>query len=407
MSFVTLIPPFLSQLTSVPSLWTAKFTISEFLKRLFSQCWKPSAQRCLYLVRWFLGLTLVAVVISTLTECTPFNHYWQVVPDPGPQCRQGYVQMLTLGTSDMITDLVLVAFPIPILLQSNLPTKRLVILPIYCEGFPTNNFYSKVSLILLFGLSLVLVATTLYRIIITFDRHGNQQFRSLLASVEILAAAAVSNAIVLGSFVRDRGVKKQRFKYGSTSGSSTLDRPSLARTRANTYIKNDSEVDLFKGLGMRLGPEFDREKSSIARPAPVVMPLDLAPSSDDITPAPPSWTFPGREPPERDEIDFEILKLEKQRPPSPPSPPDILTPRRMSFFDVGGLLEDNPSRASSASTSTPLTSAFSSRIPRQVSFTREQTPLGSRKGSNALLRDLGGLLEETKPSEPSSDHPKP
>ena len=239
--------------------------------------------------------------------------------------------------------------------------------------------------------------------VITFHRHGNQQFRSLLASVEILAAAAVSNAIVLGSFVRDRGVKKKRFKYGSTSGSSTLDRPGLARTRANTLAHdNGSEVDLFTGLGMRLGPEFDREKSSVVRPAPAVLPPNLATSPDAITPAPPCWTASDREPSESDELDLEDPKIGNE---SRPDSPHVLTPRQMSFFDVGGLLEDNPSRASSASTSTPLTASFSSRMLRQNSFTRERGLMHSRQGSNAFLRDLGGLLEETVLTEAKSTSP--
>ncbi|KAL9099264.1 MAG: hypothetical protein Q9187_009522, partial [Circinaria calcarea] len=226
-------------------LWTAKYTVAEFLRRLYGQVWKKSYQQGLYILRGFLAITFIAVCIGTFTECSPFHHYWQVVPDPGPHCRQAYTQLLTLGAADIVTDLVLVCFPIPILLRSNLPIKR------------------KVSLAALFSLSLILIGTTLYRITGTIERHGNQQFRSLLASLEILAAAACSNAIVLGSFIRDRGVKKQRFKHGSTSNSSTLDRPSIARIRPlRAALSYGSDIDLFQNLGMRLGPEFAADRSS-------------------------------------------------------------------------------------------------------------------------------------------------
>lgn len=106
------------------SLWIAKFTISEFLKRLTNQVWKRSYERGLQFIRWFLVVTFIAVVIATLAECQPFNHYWQVVPDPGAKCRQGKSQLVTMGTSDVITDLLIVGFPIPIILKSTMAPKR-------------------------------------------------------------------------------------------------------------------------------------------------------------------------------------------------------------------------------------------------------------------------------------------
>lgn len=75
-------------------------------------------------IRWFLVLTFAAVVIATLAECQPFAGYWQLIPDPGPRCRQGYAQLITMGSSDVITDLLLVCFPIPIVMKSAMPLKR-------------------------------------------------------------------------------------------------------------------------------------------------------------------------------------------------------------------------------------------------------------------------------------------
>ena len=69
-------------------------------------------------------MTFVAVVIATLAECRPFAGYWQLIPDPGPRCRQGYAQLITMGSSDVITDFLLVCFPIPIVMKSTMPLKR-------------------------------------------------------------------------------------------------------------------------------------------------------------------------------------------------------------------------------------------------------------------------------------------
>ena len=358
--------------------------------------WKKSYQRGLYVLRGFLAITFIAVCIGTLTECSPFHHYWQVEPDPGPHCRQAYTQLLTLGAADIVTDLVLVCFPLPILLRSSLPIKR------------------KVSLAALFSLSLILIATTLYRVTGTIERHGNQQFRSLLASLEILAAAACSNAIVLGSFIRDRGVKKQRFKHGSTSGnSSTLDRPSMAKIRPlRAALSYGSDIDLFENLGMRLGPEFAADRSSFARPAPAV--LSLPSPSREVPPGASSMTFPGRDPSEMDEMDFKHHGMGDS---NSPSSNDARSPHGMSFFDVGGLLvSDPPRRASSASVSTPTTgippqskaatslsmATFLSEPPSGSSNLRQRSPRGSRRGSQVLLQDLGGLLDLSRLTETMS-----
>ena len=300
--------------------------------------------------------------------------------------------------------------------------------------------HSKFSLSCLFSLSLILVVTTLYRVTGTIDRRGNQQFRSLLASVEILAAAFVANAIVLGSFVRDRGVKKARFKYGSASGTSSLDRPSLAKTRPRAAMSWGSDIDLVSDLGLRLPPEFSARKSSVARPAPAVLPLGSS-TTDLITPAAPSWTFPGRDSAETDESSFKFREAEAD---SPVSPNTMLTPRRMSFFDVGGLLGHDAPRSKSSVPfdvggllhdynikakarsksivpahldelgevvplcelrSAPAASTNLARPPFPGSAIRLRSPMGSRRGSHALLNDIGGLTLYPPPRETSERSP--
>ena len=110
------------------SIWICKLAISEFLKRLnFGQSWKKSYQIGLETLRWFLGATFIAVVISIFAECRPANHLWQVLPDPGPQCRQAYANLLTVSILDALTDLALVLFPITIVLQSKMPNLRYVL----------------------------------------------------------------------------------------------------------------------------------------------------------------------------------------------------------------------------------------------------------------------------------------
>jgi hypothetical protein len=73
-----------------------------------------------------LAATFVAIVVADLSECQPFSHYWQVIPDPGPRCRQGYAQLLTMGVTNIVTDSALAIFPILTVINSRLPFKGYV-----------------------------------------------------------------------------------------------------------------------------------------------------------------------------------------------------------------------------------------------------------------------------------------
>lgn len=317
-------------------IWVSKLTVSEFLKRLARASWKKSYQRGLHFIRIFLLVTFLAVVIATLTECQPFDHYWQVVPDPGPRCRQGFAQLITMGVADIITDILLVCWPIPIIVRSRMPLKR------------------KLSLVILFSLSLCLIGITATRVPEVIAHGGRQQYRTVWASCEILASAAVANAVVLGSFVRDRGIKRNRYRRGSTLDS--IDRVS---TRRPTLLPTDSDEDLFRAMGCRVPTELMSPKSPIMRPAPVAMASeDYFMSGASPTPNPLTQVRSGqrRSTPTLNLATISDKDAEQQSPhdsadalpksetetPAPSTThPD--TSRIVSFWDVGGLLEDGPS----------------------------------------------------------------
>ena len=234
-------------------IWTTKLTVCEFLKRLSGMVWKRSMGLFLNFIYLFLACTLVVVVIATLAECHPFDHYWQMVPyDPGPKCRSGYANLIAMGACDVITDLLLVAFPVPIILTANMLWKQ------------------KIALSLLLTLSLVMVGITLYRVPAVIARDSSQGYRSLLASMEILAATATSNAVVIGSFIRDRGLKRPKFRrdVGTASVSESLDRTCYTRTNL-AYHQWGSDCDLAADLGIRLPSELHQSFEQGPRPAPV------------------------------------------------------------------------------------------------------------------------------------------
>lgn len=340
-------------------LWILKYTILEFLKRLTGVTWENSYEKALVFIRWTLVATFVAIVISNFAECQPFAHYWQVLPDPGGQCRQSFAQLITMVTCNVFTDLLLVIFPIPIIIRSHMTLKR------------------KVQLVLLFSLSLSVVGVSLYRAPHVIHAQGRQQYRSLMASVELLFATASANSLVLGSFVRDRGVKKAKFRRNSAAES--FDRSSNPR-RPTLHRHWGSDEDLVRDIGMGVDPQLrDPPKSS---------------GPESYTPAPTAaqlgderWHFPQRQPSSAERSDDSLLPHDQFA-----KADSLITPRRLSFFDVGGLLEGSIGASSSSYRRESTNSTIDPHTPNTMPNSLPATSSGMRRGSTALLQDLGGLL---------------
>ena len=342
----------LSRIFYAMFIWIAKFTVSEALKRLTSTMWRKSYDTGLKFIRIFLLVTFLATVVADLGECHPFHHYWQVVPDPGPRCRQGFAQLLTMGIADILTDVLLIAFPVPIILRSAMPIKR------------------KLSLVVLFGLSFILIVITAYRMPAVIRHQGRQQYRTVWASSEMLAAAAVSNALVLGSFIRDRGLKKPKYKFGSFTDS--IERTSTRRPTV-TNTQRDSDEYLFRGHGFRFEDDI-HERRPVPRPAPIALPASRPGAGVDQ-----HWKFP------QSDVDFDDSgddgDIKSRHDDDVPSPGEVfISPARrsMTFFDVGGLLENGPGNTVTSPTATINAQDFANQT--------------TRRGSRALLSDLGGLL---------------
>ncbi|KAH6996173.1 hypothetical protein BKA56DRAFT_666423 [Ilyonectria sp. MPI-CAGE-AT-0026] len=354
-----------SRIFYAATLWILKATILEFLRRLTRATWERSWQTTLRVIRVILIATFVAVVISDLAECQPFSHYWQVLPDPGGQCRQGYAQLITMAVCNVFTDLLLVIFPVPIIVTSRMTVRR------------------KVQLVLLFSLSLSVVGVTLYRVPNIIREDGRQQYRSLLASVELLFATASANSLVLGSFVRDRGLKKQKFRRSSIAESFD---PSLHPRRPTLHRHWGSDEDLVRDIGMTVDPELRDQPDTPEdgtpiqfMPAPIIRRLD-----QDLE----RWQFPQRQRSNAERSDDSLL---------PHDPLSLTrseaTPRRVSFFDVGGLLD--PPRESSGSFRPGSYTSSNGEAGPGHSPPAPSVAAGAggfRRGSTALLQDIGGFL---------------
>ncbi|KAK8173070.1 hypothetical protein BKA80DRAFT_183062, partial [Phyllosticta citrichinensis] len=326
-------------------IWTAKLGVCEFLARMVKSLWRREYDLIIKFVRLFLLATFVAVVIAALAECHPFSHYWQVIPDPGPQCRLGYAHLITMGVCDVMTDILLIAFPIPMVVRSTLPMKK------------------KFRLVLVFSLSSILIAITATRIPEVIEHRGRQQYRTVFASGEILGAAAVSNAMVLGSFLRDRGVKKQKYKWNSSTD--TTDRASSRRPTLTT-IQWGSDEDLIRdGVAWRLAPDMESQ-TKFPRPAPVALPADTSYTDPKLSFIGGDWRFPDAASSSKrtsDDVDVAVaphLSVDAMHAKQQTNKPSV------SFFDIGGLLDVVATPPSTAASILTRTHDFAA-LPRRAS----------------------------------------
>lgn len=212
------------------------------------------------------------------------------------------------------------------------------------------------------------------------DRNYEQQFRSLLASLEILAAAAVSNALVLGSFVRDRGTKKQRWRHESTGAISSQEHRMPTPRRVITHRDWGSDADLVNDLGISCAPELSGKGPAVPRPAPVALPSGT--HAKRVTPMPREGA------PSRDGPSFEVRM--EQPAAMPPS-----SPRGASFFDVGGLLgaDEAPTKPRQHSIAV---------MPPYRNFSRPGSPLHA--ASVAVLSEAGDPQSHIDENETFGHH---
>jgi len=279
-----------------------------------------------------------------------------------------------MGTADIITDILIIVFPLPMVIKSRL------------------QLSTKIRLVMLFSLSASLIAITAYRVPSVISHNSAQQYRTVWASGEILGAAAVSNAIVLGSFLRDRGLKKGKYRPDrnpSTSESASNAPSSRRATVMQQRLGDDDQI--FDDMCYRT--EHQDEGRAVPRAPPLAdghatQPTDMSSLRD------PQW-----------QTSHSVTRnSEESEEPDPRKPlPPKLSPsreRRVSFFDVGGLLgpEDSHERRPSNERRPSRNVDHPPELGRSRGSDHLQPPAPPRgilRRSTPELLDVGGLLGGT------------
>ncbi|KAH7305180.1 hypothetical protein B0I35DRAFT_113795 [Stachybotrys elegans] len=193
------------------SLWCLKISLLTFYARFVDPLvWGHHVVRGAWCL---LIASFITVLIVTLTECQPLSLAWQLAPAgermslikhflicnhrrniprestniclTGPSCARGVSNLLTMGTFNIVTDLMLIIMPLPILRLIRLDRK------------------AKIQLTILFSIGLVVVIITTLRIPLILTAAVSQRSRSMWASIEILCACLVTNTSFFYALLKD------------------------------------------------------------------------------------------------------------------------------------------------------------------------------------------------------------
>ncbi|ETS79867.1 hypothetical protein PFICI_07396 [Pestalotiopsis fici W106-1] len=114
-------------------LWCLKGAMLCFYQRMTMGLWQS---RLVNWLMWACGISYCAVVLTVCFSCYPTYLNWQVVPDPGPKCTFRKQNFISIAVLNVITDMAILAVPLPILWQLRVSIKKkLLVGMLICTGF--------------------------------------------------------------------------------------------------------------------------------------------------------------------------------------------------------------------------------------------------------------------------------
>ncbi|CAG5169333.1 uncharacterized protein ALTATR162_LOCUS7028 [Alternaria atra] len=106
--------------TAACLLWSLKLCVAFFYLRLTSGLQKYTTR--IYIALGLIITTFIVIIFTIYLSCRPFNHYWQISPDPGNACQAAVSKPIIWMTFvfNVSTDVYLLLIPIPMLWKSSL-----------------------------------------------------------------------------------------------------------------------------------------------------------------------------------------------------------------------------------------------------------------------------------------------
>ncbi|KAK9771944.1 hypothetical protein SCAR479_11425 [Seiridium cardinale] len=134
-----------------------------------------------------VGVTIVTSVLVIMLSCLPFEKYWQIYPDPGNACEAAVSKPIiwTTFSSNVVTDLYLIAIPLPLLWESKLRLPNKIV----------------ASIVLGAGI-FVLVCATLKTIFVFEDSANGASLAGEWGTREAFVAVVTTNLPLIFSLIK-------------------------------------------------------------------------------------------------------------------------------------------------------------------------------------------------------------
>lgn len=171
-----------------------------------------------------MGLTYIAVVLTTFLECRPIHLYWTVESEPDT-CTRAYGQLYSQCLSIAVIDILLLVISAPILRSQ-------------IRQFPRNL---QLGLLYTLGFfSLIVIGFRLHYI----QRDGSaQKARSFWASIQVVTSTFVANAPSIYGALKNVKRRKESFAELELS---------RARTREESYAEQGGFARVMPAAMLRL-----------------------------------------------------------------------------------------------------------------------------------------------------------
>ncbi|KAL4808804.1 hypothetical protein BDV18DRAFT_133202 [Aspergillus unguis] len=200
------------------TLWLIKGSLAVFYSRLTTGLSHlPARVRFAYIL---LGVSYLGVALTLILSCQPMRKFWQINPDPGNVCQpaRSLVYVLVVMIPNVLTDLYLLAIPLPLLWTVRIGMRR------------------KVTLMGLFSGAIFVGVAAIVRAVIVITSGSNGAVEgSKWACRESFVSIVVSNLPIIQPLIRRGASKLGLSALFSSSGGPSSYGPSRRRGREGEY----------------------------------------------------------------------------------------------------------------------------------------------------------------------------
>ncbi|KAF8865719.1 hypothetical protein BDZ45DRAFT_372901 [Acephala macrosclerotiorum] len=171
-------------------MWLLKACILIYYARLTARTKYLLAVK---LAAGLLAVTWIMNILADLVECRPIWLYWHVIKVE-PDCAKAVRSQLVLGVTNIFTNIIILAIPLPLIFRAKLPLK------------------TKFEISSVFSLWIFVIAITVIKMAITL-KHLNLRTGMIWTQVECFSATVAANAPIIHELWRHAllHIKKGRF----------------------------------------------------------------------------------------------------------------------------------------------------------------------------------------------------